>query len=507
MSGARNCPETPRQKMIGMMYLVLTAMLALNVSSEILNGFSMIDTSLHKNIDSSNARNSGLYADFKALDEKNHTKVGEWLNKAKLVKEKSDNLYNYIESFKKKIVNMADGKEANDSAYVFQIKAKDNLDKASEYGVVGGHGKILKKNIEDYRDFLIKISNNNPAKVKLYQSVFSTAKTKDGREWTDALFEMMPLSAVVTILTKYQNDIRSSEAEIIEYLKVQTDASDFRANKLEAFVIPDSRYVIRGDRFKARIVLSAVDSTKVPNYYVNGALVPKGLYETTCTSSGPKVISGQITFVGNDGELVHRAFKNEYTVVEPTATMSNEDLNVVYKGIDNKFSVSVPGVAPTSVSIKVEGGNAEQKAPGKYIIRTTRDGNINIHVFALIDKAQRQMGSQMYRVKLLPDPKAFIQMGDNNSKVIRSGMMTQSELRSSAVIASYGNDELVKANFRINSFTMVAKGIAPTNVNGNKMDRRFIDKLLKGDILVISQIKAEGPDRTPRDIGSIMIQL
>ncbi len=504
MSGAKNCPETPRQRMIGMMYLVLTAMLALNVSSEILNGFSMIDTSLHKNIESASARNNGLYADFKALDEKNHQKVGKWLERAKLVQTKSNELYNYIENFKVKIVRMADGKEANDSAYVVQIKAKDNLDKPTQYGIEEKHGIELKTKIEQYRDFLIE---TNPQKVKLYQSVFSTVKTKEGKEWTVALFDMMPVSAVITLLTKYQNDIRSSEAEIVEYLKTQTDASDFRANKLEAFVIPDSRYVIRGDRFKARIVLSAVDSTKVPNYYVGGSMVPKGIYETTCTTSGPKVFSGQITFMGNDGNLVSRPFKSEYMVVDPTATMSNEDLNVVYKGIDNKFSVSVPGVAPTSISVKIEGGTAEQKAPGKFIIRTTRDGNIVIHVFALIDKTSREMGSSVYRVKLLPDPKAFIQPGENNAKAIRSGNMTPNELRNSSVIASYGNDELVKANFKVNSFTMIAKGIPPMNVNGNKMDRRFIDKLLKGDILVISQIKAEGPDRTPRDLGSIMIQL
>ena len=507
MSGAKNCPETPRQRMIGMMYLVLTAMLALNVSSEILNGFSMIDTSLHKNIDSANARNNGMYADFEALDAKNHAKVGKWLEKAKLVKSKSDQLYKYLEDFKVKIIRMTDGKEANDSAYVMQIKAKDNLDKANQYAILEGHGDELKKKIEEYRNFLIEITNHNPEKIKLYQSVFSTTKTKEGKEWTVALFDMMPLSAVVTFLTKYQNDIRSSEAEIVEYLKTQTDASDFRANKLEAFVIPDSRYVIRGDRFKARIVLSAVDSTKIPNYYVGGAAVPRGLYETTCTTSGPKVITGQITFMGNDGVLNSKPFKSEYMVVDPTATMSNEDLNVVYKGIDNKFSVSVPGVAPTSISVKIDGGTAEQKAPGKFIIRTTRDGNIVIHVFALIDKTSREMGSSVYRVKLLPDPKAYIQPGENNAKAMRSGTMKPSELSNSTVIASYGNDELVKANFKVNSFTMIAKGIPPMNVNGNKMDRRFIDKLLKGDILVISQIKAEGPDRTPRDLGSIMIQL
>src|SRR5659263_283446 len=126
MSGAKNCPETPRQKMIGMMYLVLTAMLALNVSSEVLNGFTMVDNSLHTTIESSELRNKSMYADFQDMFDKNPDKVREWLEKANLMKKKSDDLYEYIERFKVEIVKMTDNKDANDSAYVKQILAKDN---------------------------------------------------------------------------------------------------------------------------------------------------------------------------------------------------------------------------------------------------------------------------------------------------------------------------------------------------------------------------------------------
>ena len=140
MSGAKNCTETPRQKMIGMMYLVLTAMLALNVSSEILNGFTMVDNSLHKTIESAELRNISLYADFQNLFDKNPEKVREWLDKAKLVKKNSDEIYKYIENFKVQIIRLADNKEANDSAYVKQINAKDNLDKAAQYGREKQHG-------------------------------------------------------------------------------------------------------------------------------------------------------------------------------------------------------------------------------------------------------------------------------------------------------------------------------------------------------------------------------
>lgn len=506
MSGAKNCPETPRQKMIGMMYLVLTAMLALNVSSEILNGFSMVDNSLHKTIESSDVRNKALYDDFQELSRQNPAKVHEWLEKAKAVKQKSDEIFNYIQDFKKQIVRLADKSEANDSAYVRQINAKDNLDKAAEYGLIRGNGNILQKKIESYRDFLVKLSVNNPSKQKLYKSIFSTAKTKDGKSWQIAMFEGMPLSAVVTILTKYQSDIRASEAEIVQYLKNQTDALDFRVNKIQALVVPNTRYVIRGGKYSAQIVLSAIDSTKVPSYFVGASAVRNGFYEVNCGKSGSFTYTGQIKMPGNDGSVRTYPFKSDYIVGEPSATVSNADLNVVYRGIDNKFSISVPGVASGNVSVRVSGGTA-QKAGDKYIIRATQDGEINISVYAKIDGKDLPMGGGAYRVKYLPDPIAYIQGAGGDSRPIRGGYMSPNALRGSALVASYGKDELVKANFTVTSFTMIAKGISPQTVSGSHLSAAFINKLLKGDILMINNIKAVGPDQRSRDLGSISISL
>jgi len=506
MSGAKNCPETPRQKMIGMMYLVLTAMLALNVSSEILNGFTMVDNSLHKTIESAELRNKSLYADFQNLFDKNPAKVKDWLEKAKAVKVKSDNLYKFIENFKVQIVRLTDSKDANDSAYVQQIKAKDNLDKAAQYGIADGHGKNLKKEISEYRQFLVDLSGNNPSKQKMYQSIFATGKTLDGKPWEDALFEGMPVSAVVTILTKYQSDIRSSEAEIIQYLKSQTDAMDFRVNKITAVVVPNTPYVIRGEKYSAQIVLSAVDSTKTPEFYVNGQQVRKGLYEVIPNKLGVNPYTGFIKVQGNDGSILSYPFKSSFIVGEPTATLSNEDLNVVYRGIDNKFSVSVPGVATENVSVRVIGGTARREG-GRYMIQPTRNEDINIEVWAKVEGKEKKMGGGAYRVKYLPDPKAFIQPGDAGAKPLRGGSMSPNVLRSSALIASYGKDELIKAKFRITSFTMLAKGFSPLQVGGSRLNSGFLDRLIKGDILMINNIKAEGPDNLTRDLGSIAIQL
>jgi len=494
------------------MYLVLTAMLALNVSSEILNGFTMVDNSLHKSIESAEVRNKDLYADFQDLFDKNPEKVRVWLDKAKLVKAKSDELDNFIQDFKRDIVRLADAKEANDSAYVNQIKAKDNLDKAGEYGIVGGHGKVLKQKIDSYRNFLMELSVNNPSKQKMYQAIFSTEHTSDGKPWEDAMFEMMPVSAVVTILTKYQSDVRSSEAEVIQYLKSQTDARDFRVNKITALVVPNSRYVIRGGKYSSQIVLSAVDSTKVPEFYIGSSQIKKGLYEVSCSKSGAFNYSGYIKLPGNDGSIRTYPFKSDYIVGDPSATLSNEDLNVVYRGIDNKFNISVPGVASENVSVRAAGASI-QKVGGRYIIRPNQDGEITISVFAKIDGKDLPMGGGSFRVKYIPDPKSFLQYTDAGGvvRLIQDGILTKKMLKSDGVtiIASYGQDELIKANFTVTSFTMRTI-FGSINAGGSKFSSKMlsdIEKLEGGDVVTLKNIKAVGPDGKQRSLGLIQVQI
>jgi gliding motility-associated protein GldM len=513
MSGAKNCPETPRQKMIGMMYLVLTAMLALNVSSEILNGFTLVDNSLHTTIESSELRNKSMYEDFRLANEKNSTKVKEWLDKAMIVKRKSDSIFDYLQSFKVALVRMADKENANDSAYVEQIIAKDNLDKPSEYGLVRGNGKILKQKIEAYRDFLVSLSVNNPSKQKMYKSTFATNKTKSGKTWEIAMFEMMPVSAVVTILTKYQSDVRASEAEIVQYLKSQTDAMDFRVNKITALVVPNSRYVIRGGRYSAQIVLSAIDSTVRPQYFVGSQQIANGKYEVNCGKTGAFKYSGVIQLTGNDGQVRPYKFNSDYIVGEPSATLSNEALNVVYRGIDNIFSISVPGVASESVSVRVAGGVAQKISGGRYNIHANQDGDINISVYAKVDGKDLPMGGGVYRVKYLPDPKSFLQYVDAGGvqRLIQDGTLTKRLLKSSgvSVIASYGSDELVKANFTVTAFTMLTV-FGSVSVKGSQFSNKQlldIEKLEGGDVLTLKNIKAVGPDGKIRSLGLIQIQI
>lgn len=511
MSGAKNCPETPRQRMIGMMYLVLTAMLALNVSSEILNGFTMVDNSLHSTIESSDMRNKLLYEDFNYLDQQNHKKVEEWLNKAKHITKESDELFNYIEKFKIDIIKLADKGEADPEGRI--IKARDNLDVAGRYAILGGKGKELKSKINAYCDTLVNNVEGNPTKQKVFKTIFSTEKIKsqltgEMMPWENAMFEMMPVSAVVTILTKYQSDIRASESEMIQSLKSRLDQNDYRVNSMKAYVVAKSGYVMKNGKYSAQIILSAVDSTKKPLYYINGGQVKDGIYEVNCGKSGLQKYSGNIMLPNAEGTMIPYPFNGEYMVGEPSATISNEDLNVIYMGVDNNFRISAPGVAAENLVVSVSGARCTSPSKGKYVITTTSFNEVTVSVKAKIDGKEMVMGVNKFRVKKLPDPMPYLQYTakDGNEKQANGGYVPLSTLANARLIASQGPDALVKANFRILSFTMLVKGLSPASVTGERLNASFVGKLRSGDYLILADIKAVGPGGT-FTLPSLAIQI
>ncbi|PIE99520.1 MAG: hypothetical protein CR965_02185, partial [Paludibacter sp.] len=221
--------------------------------------------------------------------------------------------------------------------------------------------------------------------------------------------------------------------------------------------------------------------------------------------------SGEIKMPTNDGGWKSYKFTEKYTVGKPTATISNEDLNVVYRGIDNNFSVSVPGIPSENVRVKVEGGTAKKIANGNYIIRPERDGEITIVALATIEGREQVMGKNVFRVKYLPDPKSFLQFNDKGGvpRLMQEGRITRRQLQSSQLIASYGKDQLIEAKFKITSFTMLTV-IGVASSNSNKLTNKqlsYLQQLEGGDIITFKNIKAVGPDGKTRSLGLIQVEL
>ena len=231
-------PVSPRQKMINLMYVVLMAMLALNISSEVLNGFSVVEESLNRTTANSSKENQVLYDGFAEQMKANPAKVKEWFDKATAVKRMSDSLYNYAQQLKLEIVREADGKDAN----VFDIKNKDNLEAASHVMLAPGtgQGRRLYNAINSFRERILAMVSDAHQR-SIIESNLTTKLPKNahtmGKNWQEYMFEDMPVAGAVTLLSKLQSDVRYAEGEVLHTLVSNIDMKDIRVNKLSACAI------------------------------------------------------------------------------------------------------------------------------------------------------------------------------------------------------------------------------------------------------------------------------
>ncbi len=494
MGGAKNCPETPRQKMIGMMYLVLTAMLALNVSTDVLNGFKAVDDGLHRSVYAMETRNNTMLQIFETAAALNPEKNQASYDKALEVVAKSDSMFNYVKDFKYQLAILADGAEKADPEGR-EIEGKSNLDVTGQYGIVEGHGAELKQKLIDYRNYLIELSDSTKTNELTALFAMADGQTTDGTviSWEATIFEGMPVGATITLLTKIQNDIRTAEGAMIQYLQLQSDASDLRVNKMEVLVVPESKNVIRGDKYKAQIVLAAVDTTQKPLYFVNGSRIgDDGIYQVPTNSIGSFKYKGELRLKNNDGTEMSYPFESEYNVNEPSATISNTDLNVMYRGYQHKFSISVPGIADNKISVTASGGATVSRSGSLWSITPSNSAkNVEIAVSAEINGTKRAMGSQNYRILPLPTPAASVKVGDKEY----AGSIWKSDLTKpgATVVAGYGADALISLDYTVTSFVLRVKGrILPAT--GNKFtdeQQKQLARLKSGDDVFIVAIKVK----------------
>ncbi|MBQ9571192.1 MAG: gliding motility protein GldM, partial [Prevotella sp.] len=260
-------PVSPRQKMINLMYVVLMAMLAINVSTEVLDGFALIEDSLRRTTQSAARENQVLYNSFDEQMQANPAKTREWYEKAQEVRLISDSLYVFTETLKTAIVKEADGENGN----VQSIRNKDDLEAASQVMLSPnrGKGEQLFHAINSFRSKMLAMINDDQKKQIIAVNLSTDVpREANGKNWQEYMFESMPTVAAVTMLTKLQSDIRYAEGEVLHTLMANIDENDVRVNALDAFVIPNAQTIVRGNRFKANIVMAAVDTTHIPEVYI-----------------------------------------------------------------------------------------------------------------------------------------------------------------------------------------------------------------------------------------------
>lgn len=503
--------------MINLMYIVLTAMLALNVSSDVLDGFTQVHEGLARSNQNVSDRNAALYQALESFAQQNPEKGKPWLDKATEVRRNTASLYQLVDSFKLAIVRQADGPQGDPD----NIVNRDDLESAAVVMLAPGNngGKRLRTSIDKFRRYITS-AIGDPKKAGNIANALSTEPIKRKGQlteqlWEEAKFDQQPVVAAVTLLSKLQNDILYAEGEALSSLLSQVDAGDVRVNALQAFVIPQSRLVMRGGQYQANIVLAAVDTTARPQVYVGGRLLgDNGLYTVGAGSTGTFTYNGYIQVPHGDGTFTRHDFSSSYTVIEPMATVSATMMNVLYAGIDNPISISVPGVTMNDISASMSGGSLVRSGD-HWVARPTAVGsNATITVTANIDGRSSTVATTTFRVRKLPDPTAYIAYSDKGSVNHYKGSRPFSK---AALLAAQGleaaiDDGLLDTKFRVISFETVtfdSMGNAIPEVSAgasfSPRQKQAFQRLKRGSRFFITRIKAVGPDGITRDLSPMEV--
>lgn len=495
-----------RQKMINMMYLVLTAMLALNVSTDVLNGFELMEDSLVRTIRSTQSQNQIILNDIAKYAEANPLKAQAIRDTASLFKQESDSLINYIQTLKEKIAAYSGGT-------LEEIKNKEATNAASTVMLSPGigEGETLRKRIDAYRKMALNFISDSTKRDAVEQNLTTKANNRFSMgdlAWEQSMFYNMPTVSAITILSKLQSDIASAESEVLNNLSKSIDIGDFRVNEINAYVIPNSNNIIRGGRYSARIILAAEDSTKKPQVFIGGKELSGDTYNATASSLGEHTLSGYIAMSNAEGETSRFPFSQRYTVVEPSATVSATLMNVFYAGFENPVSISVPGVPNGKVTATMSNGSLTRKQNGEWVARPAKIGtDAVISVSAEVDGRMQKVSTNTFRVRALPTPAPYLII-DNTERYLGGTIINRNTLLASQGVGAGIFDGLLNIPFTVLSFDIRISNGGMTQYessNGSKFSSRqtdIIKRMGRGSSFNISNIKVKGPDGIVRQLTS-----
>ncbi len=554
--------ETPRQKMIGMMYLVLTALLALNVSKEILDAFITINDGLETTKVTFDGKLNNQYASFAASYNENPEKYGPAYEKAQVVREKANNLITHIDLIKAKTIAetegktidqvMAKGSFGTDTILnLALVNGKDNYDVNTNLMIGAEPDKpldtdhadgnnyratVLKQKLTDYGAALKDMIVGNPAMAASLDSLFTYPEVyRDASgtktNWEALNFYHVPLAATTAILSKLQSDVRNAESDVLGNLFAYVEKASFKFTELKSVMIPKKTYVLEGDSFTAEVYLAAYDNTNLPIISMadegvkldsNSTEIPGGgtpikvgadgigRVALAARGLGEKHWEGLIKFKKPDGSgYVTKKYEMDYEVARPSLVVSPIKMNVLYRGIDNPIAISVPGISADALSPSITNpGTLSKQSDGTYIARVSSGSEATVSVSANLNGVNKPMGSFKFRLKSVPDPVAKFAgkySSDNTAK--------KSELTAALGVVADLKDFVFDLNFPVRSFdiTVIMGGDVKTlSSSSNRLtsqQQELLGQVRRNQVVIIENIKANAPDGTIRKLGSINLRV
>lgn len=504
-----------RQMMINMMYLVLTALLALNVSAEVLKAFALVNKGLEGTNTSFAEKNATVYEQFKKQLDQNQAKVKPFYDKAMTAKEEADAMFGYIQGLKDELVTLGEG--WTDPELKETVAKESDTEIGTDYFLNKKKGEELRGKLQAFKDKMESLANNKVVLNNLPLQEPPKKKDQPQLSWSSYYFEGVPLIATITELTKFQNDVRNAESEVSKYLFGQIGAADYKFDKLIPIVAAARPIVLQGQKYEAEIFLGAFDSKQQPKIVVNGQEMKvengRAKYEVVGSGEGMKDVKGKIIVKDPaTGEDKAYDFSTAYQVFTGSAVISATKMNVLYIGLENPIEISVPGFPPDKIVASMSGGSlASAGRPGSFIAKPAnnpkiREAVINVSV-KTADGSTKQMGTKSYRIKQVPKPKVFLGSKDG-------GSITRAELKLQSVISAQLENfvfEGLRYNIQNYKFVFAPKGGGRQqmveSVTGTILSpniKSLLNTAQNGDIIIITDVRASGPTGTVTLPGPVL---
>ena len=550
-----NAKETPRQKMIGMMYLVLTCLLALNVTKEVLQGFVTINESIETSNSNFTANTKKMLESMQYAIDKGKNEAKPYYLKAKEVTLLSQKTFDYITVLKQNVQQYTENVEGADTMKLSRIEKLDNYDKPT-FLLIGPDetkltdakysAKELRHNITALTTSLstmidemkdkkgVMLPNEDylvlKNKIKLF-TPHDNYKDKEGKaiSWEIKNFYNMPLAGVITNLSKMQSDIRNIESEMVSTFAAAAGKLNLKFDVLQARIVPVSNYVQSGSPFTADVFLTASSSDFKPDNMqfvlgdmdtVTGKLgdgavvlpIENGTGKINLPSgvAGNKDVKGWIKLKKPDGLFSYFKYENNYVVANAAVAVSPDKMNVFYAGVENPITVTAAGVAPTDLVVNITGCNARliSNGNGKYTTTVNGTGTCVVTVMQRTATGLRQQGApQYFRVKRIPNPP--LKVAGKSTYGNLEMKLAEAKNINSLGVDNAGFDFV--AQFRMNEFVMnivSASGVSQDyKCQGNQLSQQAKEALSKikvGNKIYFENIRVAAPDG-PRDFPLVKV--
>lgn len=524
-------PKEPRALMIQLMYLVLTAMLALNITKEVLDAFSTINTSIEQSNDGIKKKNERTYYAFEHIADKNdELKAKQQLlyPKALQIKEESERMVTYLEEWKQKIVQKGGGWITEYG--VRKVKTMDDIDIPTRMFVEEKNGDKVKAEMQGFVNKILAIGggeNTEQLRKQLpiqFPKLERTEMNPQG-DWTYGTFHNIPVIAAITLFSKWQSDVRNSEAQMIENLMAQVGEDDTPPEfiKLDGFLAvatPNISYALAGDEITATIAMAAYDKSAQPTITSNvGAVSVKdgaGTLKFRASGTGVQTVRGTVTVKGRGNKMETQPWEFKYTVGTAGASLQLDKMNVMYIGVKNPVTISASGYNLNDVTWNMPGAKITPTGPGKYDVEvSTPNYNGVEYTVSAKNKAGGtvQVAGGKIRVRNIPAP--VVKLGS----IEGSGSIGTGELRAQSGIAAVMDNFEFDIKYLVTSYDLQlfakgtdvlqrARGTNPLFDRDAEV-RALINKAKPGDRLIFENIKVKAnglPERPGKGSLSITVK-